>query len=119
MNRGDYLRHLRQNVGLTQQEVAEKLGVHFSSIYKYEKNTAKLSADKLERLAEIYGVTPGEILSAGVKKLDYFKTLKLTIAKTKKATGISDYAQLPDDLKNILANAALEALKAFYNDLEE
>ncbi len=119
MNRGEYLRHLRQNAGLTQQEVADKLDVHQSAIYKYEKTPVNIPSDKLEKLAEIYGVTPGDILNAGVKNIDYFKTMKLTIANVRRTTGIDNYDTLPTDLKNLLATVALEGMKAFYNALEE
>ena len=119
MNRGDYLRYLRQNAGMTQQEVADKLDVHQSAIYKYEKNSVDIPSAKLEKLAEVYGVTPHEILNAGVTNIDYFKTMKLTIANVRRTTGIDDYDTLPTDLKNLLATVALEGMKAFYNALEE
>lgn len=119
MKRGLYLKALRAESGLTQQQVADMTGLHHSTISAYERNAVNIPSDQLEKLAEIYGVSPGDIMSAGSKQLDVFKTLKLTVARVQKETGISDYQELPDQLKGLLSTAALEALKAFYNSLSD
>lgn len=117
MDRGMYLRNLRQQKGMTQSEVAKLVGVHHSTISTYEQNSVNIPSDKLEKLAEVYGVSPADILIAGSKPLDVFKTLKLAANQVKIDTGIKDYSSLPDQLKGLLATAALEALKAFYDSL--
>lgn len=119
MDRGKYLKTLRIEHGLTQREVADRIGVHLSSINKYENNSVDIPTGKIEKLAEIYGVTPGEIINAGSKPVDVFKTLKLTITRIQLDSGISDYQELPDELKGLLASAALEAVRAFYNSLTD
>lgn len=117
MDRGLYLKKLRVEKGLTQKEVAALIGVHLSSIGKYEQNAVNIPSDKLEKLAEVYGVTPGDLMSAGSKPLDVFKTLKMAVSRVKNDTGISEYRMLPDRLKSLLASAALEALENYYDNL--
>lgn len=119
MTRGMYLNNLRRKKGLTQVDAAALVGVHHSTISAYEKDTINIPSDKLEKLAEVYGVSPADILNAGSKQLDVFKTLKLTANQVKLDTGIQSYSALPDQLKGLLATAALEALKVFYDSLPD
>ena len=58
---GDKLKMLRKERGLTQAQVAEKIGQERSTVACYEANTRKPAVDVLEKLAHLYGVT-----------LDYF-----------------------------------------------
>lgn len=117
MDKGTYLKNLRLDKGWTQVEASKYTGIHNSTISAYERNAINIPSDQIEHLAEVYGVTPGDIMNAGEKIPDTFKTLKLTVGRVKKETGISDYQALPDQLKGLLASAALEALREFYNSL--
>lgn len=56
-----YLRELREENNLTQQEVAEKIGVTKATISKYEKGLRKIN--HIEELAELYNVDPTYILT--------------------------------------------------------
>jgi transcriptional regulator with XRE-family HTH domain len=47
----------------TQRAVAKILGVKESAVSKWERGTAKPRADKLPRLAKLYGCTIEELLS--------------------------------------------------------
>lgn len=58
---GDKLKMLRKERGLTQAQVADKIGQERSTVACYEANTRKPAVDVLEKLAHLYGVT-----------LDYF-----------------------------------------------
>ena len=119
MNIGDYLKNLRQDHGWTQKEAAERAGIHHATISAYERNAINIPSDKLELLAELYGVSPGEIINASGVKPDIFKTLKLTVSQVKRESGIADYQALPDLLKSLLASAAMEAVREFYNSLPD
>ena len=68
MDRGSYLKSLRLGKGMTQVEAGKLVGVDHSLIGKYEKNSVNIPSDKLEKLAEVYGVAVGDIMSAGGKK---------------------------------------------------
>ena len=56
-----YLKELRIKAGLTQQEVADKIGVTKATISKYEKG--QRGPNHIEKLAELYGVDPMYILT--------------------------------------------------------
>lgn len=61
-NIGERLRELRKLAGLSQMKLADKVGVSYQQIQKYEKGTSKLSVPRLLQLAEIFGVPFASII---------------------------------------------------------
>jgi transcriptional regulator with XRE-family HTH domain len=53
---GDKLRIRRKAVGMTQVTLAERMGLSYQQIQKYERGTSRLSASQLCRLAEALDV---------------------------------------------------------------
>lgn len=51
------LRVAREMAGLSQAQVAKKLGLHRPSVSEIEAGRRSVSADELLRLADLYGVT--------------------------------------------------------------
>jgi transcriptional regulator with XRE-family HTH domain len=60
---GTRLHALREAAGLTQQEVAEQLGIAQSSYATWERQTPAIRPDQLEPLAEILGVAVADLFS--------------------------------------------------------
>lgn len=58
---GTNLRILRMKRNLTQQEVAECLGLYYQTICYWENNKNAPKSDNLEKLANFYGVNVEEI----------------------------------------------------------
>ena len=58
------LKNIRKSLGLTQQHVADSLGITFESYNKLENGKRQLRADRMEQLARIFNV-PIEALLAG------------------------------------------------------
>lgn len=54
---GNRLKKLREEVKLSQDYVAKQLGINRSAISLMESNQRRISADELEKLACIYGVS--------------------------------------------------------------
>jgi len=54
---GKRIRHRRWMVGLTQQQLADKVGIKFQQIQKYETGMNRVSASRLWDVAEALGVT--------------------------------------------------------------
>lgn len=76
---GARLRELRRLAGLSQMKVADKVGVSYQQIQKYEKGTSQLSVPRLLQLAEVFGVPfdsivfpdgqgDGQAVAAGLSK---------------------------------------------------
>lgn len=73
------LKEIRIKKGLTQQDLAEIMGVSDSTISKYEKGKRKLNHDQIVKLSIALEVTPNELL--GFKEAyksysDYLISLK-------------------------------------------
>jgi len=56
---GKRVRHRRWMVGMTQQQLAEKVGIKFQQIQKYETGMNRISASRLWDIAETLDVPVG------------------------------------------------------------
>ena len=63
---GKRVRHRRWMVGMTQQQLAEKVGIKFQQIQKYETGTNRISASRLWDIAEALNV-PVEFFFEGLR----------------------------------------------------
>lgn len=61
---GSIIRRLRKERGLTQEELAELLGITFQAISKWENNTGMPDISQIVPLANVFGVTTDTILGA-------------------------------------------------------
>ena len=59
---GEALKAHRQQSGMTQEYVAEALGVSRQAVSKWETGAAEPSTSNLLALAKLYGVDPGDLL---------------------------------------------------------
>ncbi len=50
------IKQIREGWGLTQIELAEKIGVSFQQIQKYEKGATRISVMRLQQLSEAFGI---------------------------------------------------------------
>lgn len=53
---GKRIRHRRWMIGMTQQQLAEKVGIKFQQIQKYETGANRVSASRLWDIAQAMGV---------------------------------------------------------------
>lgn len=63
INYGQKLKKARESLGLTQEKVAEYLGLGTRYISDIERNKTKGSIDTLIKLCNIYNITPNDLLS--------------------------------------------------------
>lgn len=63
INYGQKLKLAREALGLTQEKVAEYLGLGPRYISDIERNKTKGSIDTLIKLCNIYNITPNDLLS--------------------------------------------------------
>lgn len=60
---GENIKKLREENGLSQEELSRLLGVSRSTVTQMEANRRKVSADEIIRLCEIFGVSADELLN--------------------------------------------------------
>ncbi|SON55506.1 transcriptional regulator, y4mF family [Hartmannibacter diazotrophicus] len=58
-----YIREHREKAGLTQEQVADKLGLHLTNYNKLEKGKTAIKLDRLMALAEILKCQPADLLA--------------------------------------------------------
>lgn len=83
MENKNAIRQLRKAAGMTQEELALKIGVTNSAIGHYERGIRKLEPTKLEAMANIFNVSIDEIL--GVQKVEIKETKKAVHGNSRKA----------------------------------
>lgn len=63
---GAKIRIFRTHRGMSQSDLAGKIGVAFQQVQKYEKGINRVGASRLSRIAEVLGISIGELFeSAG------------------------------------------------------
>ena len=90
----EQLQQLRKSRGLTQDDLAEILGISLSSYQKYERDAISPSYETLCKIADFYHVTTDYLLGR------------------EPATDPFDMLQLPEDQKSVL-----ERFASFPNDV--
>ena len=68
MEFGDILKQLRKERGMTQERLAELVGISFQAISKWENNLALPDITLIPQLAAIFGVTTDELFSYNLKQ---------------------------------------------------
>ena len=61
---GEVLKDYRTRCSMTQEFVAESLGVSRQAVSKWENGTADPSTSNLLKLAKLFGITPEELIRA-------------------------------------------------------
>lgn len=64
VNFPEHLAQLRKDKGLTQPQLAEKIGVHVAQVRRYEAGTSQPTLDVIRSLAVALGVSADELLFA-------------------------------------------------------
>jgi transcriptional regulator with XRE-family HTH domain len=61
---GEAIRAHRLIAGMSQKDLAERLGVSFQQVQKYEKGTNRVGAGRLPQIAAIFGIPIGALFDA-------------------------------------------------------
>jgi len=70
MSLGEKIKSLRQKAGMSQEKLAEAIGVSRQAVTKWESDISSPNTDNLFRLAELFGITPSELLDFESEKSD-------------------------------------------------
>lgn len=95
---GFRIRRLREEFGLSQGELAERIGVSFQQVQKYETGKNKVSLNRLCQIAVVFNTDPSSLLQ-GIEKQAGSK-------KAKDGLGI-------DSLLPVMNDAERRVLKLF------
>ena len=91
---GQVIRQLRRTRELTQEELAERAGIHVTFLSRIESGRALPGLDVLERLARALGVTLAEVVQALDAEPDSGRA-----------------GQLLEEIQNLLAGCSLAELR--------
>jgi transcriptional regulator with XRE-family HTH domain len=97
---GRRLRMLRLERGFSQTEVADRLGVTFQQIQKYERGANRVGAGRLQEIANVFSVTPGFFFEEGPR------------AKSGKSEKASEAVELLGDKYNLALAQAFNKIRS-------
>ena len=102
---GENIRVLRENAGFTQSNLAQFMKVDQSLISKVEKGERNLSADMLEKISALFGVTVEQIESqpVAISKLSFaFRGSEFSLAEMEAISAINKIALNSEFMRVIL-----------------
>ena len=114
---GKRIRHRRWIVGITQQQLAEKVGIKFQQIQKYESGANRVSASRLWDISETLAVSISfffEGIEKSQEKLDFKDVIPVDLMGDKEALDlVRSYYSIPEhqrrrlfDLARVLSDVA-------------
>lgn len=62
MGIGDKVRELREKAGITQEELADRMGVQRNTVWRWENQKANLRAENIQRLSSVLNVDTSELM---------------------------------------------------------
>ncbi|MBF9034250.1 helix-turn-helix domain-containing protein [Rhodobacterales bacterium HKCCE2091] len=109
---GKRVRHRRWMIGMTQQQLAEKVGIKFQQIQKYETGANRISASRLWDIAGALGSEVGYFFE-GLDAADLSDALPDLMADKEAMDLVRCYYAIPEaqrrrlfDLARVLSSAA-------------
>jgi transcriptional regulator with XRE-family HTH domain len=89
---GENIQTIRKHRGMKQQELADKIGINMQSLSKIERGVNYPTFDTLEKIMDVLGVTPNELLSGEWKYVDHTEPYIMDIIKREQDFNVSlDY----------------------------
>lgn len=102
MPKAKNLKYCRKKAGLTQQQLADELGVTLTTIRSWESKKTAMPVPSTKRVAKYFGLNYADFCDSDLERSDLGLTddgVKLTAQELK---GILMYRELPDDVKSLV-----------------
>jgi transcriptional regulator with XRE-family HTH domain len=108
---GATIRIRRKQAGISQQLVAERCGITFQQVQKYENGRNRISFSRLVKIAHVLGVRVAELVgdidqAVGVGTNDTDVLVNLAMAGAKEL--LDDYVRLPEALRRSIQHLVRE-----------
>lgn len=111
---GKRIRHRRWMIGMTQQQLADKVGIKFQQIQKYETGMNRVSASRLWDIADAMGVTIAFFFEGLAEGTELVQAAGADLMADKEALElVRSYYAIPEaqrrrlfDLARVLSDAA-------------
>jgi len=89
---GENIQTIRKHKGMKQQELADAIGINMQSLSKIERGVNYPTFDTLEKIMNVLGVTPNELLSGEWKYIDHTEPYIMDVIKREQDFNVSlDY----------------------------
>ena len=98
----DNLKTLRKRKGLTQLELAEKLGIAQSTLASYERGIREPNFEMLENIADYFNVPMAELLGSESKVAEAYNGYRKEITAERQAVLDAVDGMSVDELKRLL-----------------
>lgn len=98
------LKKLREENKLSQQALAEKLGITQQAVYKYERTAIEPDIETLIKMAGIFGVTVDYLIGSGCEQAGQELSAQ-------DRQHLSDWHRLPAELRQLQSQLIKETLK--------
>lgn len=95
------VRELRKKLGLTQVELAEKIGVTQTAIYKLETGASDLDTKWMKKISDALGVKPYELLPKEWQPQEITEEEKQILELFRKKTNIQNSPAQTEDKTNL------------------
>lgn len=111
---GRRLRGLRLQRGMSQSELADGIGLTFQQVQKYEKGVNRVSAGRLERICNVFGVPITYFIGGTAAKGATAKAVTESVMPTSRGAArlLAAYEKIEDRSAKYAAVVLLEKLAA-------
>jgi transcriptional regulator with XRE-family HTH domain len=104
------VRRQRDAVDMTQDQLAQALGISFQQLQKYERGVNRISASRLFQISCVLGVGP-EYFYEGVDSTQFGHAPRVERTESPQSSILSLIAQNPDATDLVMAFAAIKSPK--------
>ncbi len=93
---GAKIRVLRVSRGLSQSNLADEIGVTFQQVQKYEKGANRVGASRLSQIADVLGISVGELFEPSRRMADGAESPLKLLVEPGAVRVLKAYAQTTD-----------------------